>query len=399
MAAGCDVAVVGGGIVGLAVADAVLAARPDASVVVLEKEQRLAEHASGRNSGVLHAGFYYHPDSAKARLTRRGNQLLHAFCADEGVPLRETGKVVVATGPEQLPALAELHRRGVASGVPLEMVDVAGLARLEPLARTHERALWSPTTASADPAAVVEALAARVRRRGGEVRLGAPVTAAGPGWFEADGRRVEAGHLVNAAGLYADRVAQWFGVGEEYRLLPFRGLYWYAAADSLPLRRHVYPVPDPRFPFLGVHLTVTAAGRVKAGPTAIPALSREAYAGLGGVARDELGEVARTLPRFLAGQRTAGPRLLAEEVPKLSRRALLAQARRLVPAAHEGLFRERGRPGIRAQLLDLRSNRLEMDFVVRPGPASTHVLNAVSPGWTTALAMAEELAPGVLGEA
>ncbi len=398
MARGHDVAVVGGGVVGLAIADAMLAARPSASVVVLEKEPRLAEHASGRNSGVLHAGFYYHPDSAKARLTRRGNELLRAFCAEEGVSLRETGKVVVTTGPEQLSALSELHRRGAANGVPLELVDPARLARLEPLARTHEQALWSPTTASADPVAVVEALAERVRRRGGEVRLAAPVTSAGPGWLEAKGSRIEVGHLVNAAGLYADRVARWFGVGREYRLLPFRGLYWYAAPGSLPLARHVYPVPDPRFPFLGVHLTVTAAGRVKAGPTAIPALSREAYAGLGGVARDELGEVARTLPRFVAGQRGAAPRLLAEELPKLSRRALLAQARRLVPAAHEGLFGERGRPGIRAQLLDVRTNRLEMDFVVRSGPASTHVLNAVSPGWTTALAMAEELVSGMLDE-
>ena len=391
-----DLAVVGGGIVGLAVADAMLAARPGARVLVVEKEPRLAEHASGRNSGVLHAGFYYHPESAKARLTRRGNQLLHAFCAEEGVPLRETGKVVVTTGPEQLPALQELHRRGLENGVPLELVDPGRLARLEPLARTHEQALWSPTTASADPVAVVEALGRRVRELGGEVRLGTRVTGAGPGWLETAEGRVEVGHLVNAAGLYADRVARWFGVGEEYRLLPFKGLYWYAAPGSLPLRRHVYPVPDPRFPFLGVHLTVTAAGRVKAGPTAIPAPAREAYAGRAGWVGSEVGEVARTLPRFLAGQRRAGPRLLAEELPKLSRRRLLAQARRLVPAAHEGLFHERGRPGIRAQLLDLRDNRLEMDFVVRPGPASTHVLNAVSPGWTTALAMAEELLPGIL---
>ena len=393
----CDIAVVGGGIVGLAVAGAVLALRPDVRVVVLEKEPRLAEHASGRNSGVLHAGFYYHPDSAKARLTRRGNQLLRAFCASEGVPVRETGKVVVTTGPEQLSALHELHARGQANDVPLELVDPAGLERLEPLARTHELAMSSPTTSSADPTAVVVALAGRVEQRGGEVRLATSVNAASPGWVETNNGRLDAGHVVNAAGLYADRVARWFGVGEEYRLLPFKGVYWYATPGALPLQRHVYPVPDPRFPFLGVHLTVTAAGRVKAGPTAIPALWRESYGGRTRLSREEVGEVARTLPRFVAGQRTAAPRLLAAEVPKLSRRYLLAQARRLVPSAHQGLFRERGRPGIRAQLLDLRTNRMEMDFIVRSGPASTHVLNAVSPGWTTALAMAEELAPRIVG--
>ncbi len=396
MTEACDVAVVGGGIVGLAVADAVLALRPDARVTVFEKEHRLAEHASGRNSGVLHAGFYYHPDSAKARLTRRGNEMLRAFCAEEQVPVRDTGKVVVTTGVGQLTALHDLHRRGAANGVPLELVDPSQLARLEPLARTHELALWSPTTGSADPVAVVEALAERVRRRGGRVLLGSAVTAAGPGWVQTERGRSEAGHVVNAAGLYADRVARWFGVGEEYRMLPFQGRYWYAAPATLPLHRHVYPVPDPRFPFLGVHLTVTAAGRVKAGPTAIPALSRESYGGLRGLAADELREIARTLPRFLAGQRTAAARLVTTEIPKLSRRHLLAQARQLVPSAHDGLFRERGRPGIRAQLLDLRTNRLEMDFVVRAGPGSTHLLNAVSPGWTTALAMAEELAPGIV---
>jgi L-2-hydroxyglutarate oxidase LhgO len=390
-----DVAVIGGGIVGLAIADAVLALRPRDRVVVLEKEPQLAEHASGRNSGVLHAGFYYHPDSAKARLTRRGNQLLREFCLQEGVPVRDTGKVIVTTGPDELEALHELHARGVANGVPLELVDPGELARLEPLARTHEQALWSPTTSSADPRAVVEALAERVRQRGGEIRLGEAVTSASIGCVGTSRGRFEAAHVVNAAGLYADRVASWFGVGEEYRLLPFKGLYWYAAPASLPLKRHVYPVPDPRFPFLGVHLTVTAAGRVKAGPTAIPALWRESYGGRDRLVRKEVSELGRTLPRFLAGQRSGAPRLLAREIPKLSRRYLLAQARRLVPSADSSMFRERGRPGIRAQLLNVRTNRLEMDFVVRPGPSSTHVLNAVSPGWTTALAMAEELAPAM----
>ena len=391
-----DVAVIGGGIVGLAIADAVLALRPRGRVVVLEKEPQLAEHASGRNSGVLHAGFYYHPDSAKARLTRRGNQLLREFCLQEGVPVRDTGKVVVTTGPHELQTLHELHARGVENGVPLELVDQGGLARLEPLARTHEQALWSPTTSSADPKAVVEALAGRVRQRGGEIRLGEAVSSASVGWVATAQGRLEAAHVVNAAGLYADRVANWFGIGEEYRLLPFKGLYWYAAPASLPLRRHVYPVPDPRFPFLGVHLTVTAAGRVKAGPTAIPALWRESYGGRSRLVRKEVLEVGRTLPRFVAGQRAGAPRLLATEIPKLSRRYLLAQARRLVPSADSSMFRERGRPGIRAQLLNVRTNRLEMDFVVRPGTSSTHVLNAVSPGWTTALAMAEELAPAIV---
>lgn len=384
-----DVAVVGGGIVGLALADAWLAAHPGTSVVVFDKEKRLAEHASGRNSGVLHAGFYYAPDSLKAQLTRRGNQLLRAFCAERGVPVRETGKVVVTTSPAQVSQLDELYARGQANGVPLEMVDEAGLRELEPLARTHERALWSPSTAVADPVAVVEALAARVRERGGEVRLGTPVLEAGPGWIRTPYQRIEVGHTINAAGLYADRVARWFGVGEDYAMLPFKGLYWYSNWPAGRLQRHVYPVPDPRNPFLGVHLTVTVNGRTKVGPTAIPSLWREDYGGVRGINTRELAGIAKLYPRFLRSPHHDVPGLVRSELPKYSRRHLVSQARALVPSVNAGDFRERGRVGVRAQLLHVPSGRLEMDFVVRPGERSTHVLNAVSPAWTSSLAMAE----------
>ena len=384
-----DVAVIGGGIVGLALADAWLAAHPGSSVVVFDKEERLAEHASGRNSGVLHAGFYYAPDSLKAQLTRRGNQLLRTFCAEHDVPVRETGKVVVTTSPEQLPQLDDLYARGQANGVPLEMVDEAGLRELEPLARTHERALWSPSTAVADPVEVVEALAARVRERGGEVRLGTPVIEAGPGWIRTPHHRIAVGHTINAAGLYADRVARWFGVGEDYAMLPFKGLYWYSNWPAGHLQRHVYPVPDPRNPFLGVHLTVTVSGRTKVGPTAIPSLWREDYGGVRGINASEMAGIARLYPRFLRSPHHDVPGLVRTELPKYSRKHLVSQARALVPSVNAHDFRERGRVGVRAQLLHVPSGKLEMDFVVRPGERSTHVLNAVSPAWTSSLAMAE----------
>jgi L-2-hydroxyglutarate oxidase LhgO len=386
---GYDIAVIGGGIVGLALADAWLARHPGSSVLVLDKEERLAAHASGRNSGVLHAGFYYAPDSLKAQLTRRGNQMLKAFCAERGVPVRETGKVVVTTSAEQLSALDELYARGQTNGVPLELVDEVGLREIEPLARTHERALWSPSTAVADPVAVVEALAARVRERGGEVRLGTPVIEAGPGCVRTPYQRIEVGHTINAAGLYADRVAHWFGVGEDYAMLPFKGLYWYSSWPAGRLQRHVYPVPDPRNPFLGVHLTVTVDGRTKVGPTAIPSLWREDYAGLRGIKPSEFAGIARLYPRFLRSPHHDVPGLVRTEVPKYSRRHLVGQASALVPSVSTKDFRERGRVGVRAQLLHVPTGRLEMDFVVEPGERSTHVLNAVSPAWTSSLAMAE----------
>ena len=223
-----DLAVVGGGVVGLALADAWLSRFPGESVVVYDKEDQLARHASGRNSGVLHAGFYYAPDSLKARLTRDGNRMLREFCAQAGVEVLETGKVVVTTAEEQLPALMMLVERGRANGVDLELVDEVGLNELEPLARTVQSALWSPTTAVADPVEVVRALAAQVERKGGRVEQGNQVITGEAGQIvTARDGRISVGHVINAAGLYADRVAHWFGFGEDYRMLPFKGLYWY----------------------------------------------------------------------------------------------------------------------------------------------------------------------------
>jgi (S)-2-hydroxyglutarate dehydrogenase len=389
-----DVVVIGAGIVGLALADALLAAQPGSSVVVLDKEHRLGAHASGRNSGVLHAGFYDTPDSLKARLTRRGNVLLHEFCDQHGVPVRRCGKLVVARRPEDLPTLDELVRRAALNGVPVEAVDEAQARELEPLARTVERALWSPTTSSASPTAVVDALAGRVRERGGEVVLGSPVVTAREGAVVTPETVWSVGHVVNAAGLQADRVARWFGMCDDYAVLPFKGLYWYGDRGRWApgrLRRHVYPVPDPRNPFLGVHLTVTVDGRAKIGPTALPALWRESYGGLHGLAPGDVVDVLRQLPRFLTSRHHDVPALLRAELPAYWRAHLVREAARMVPSVSPRDFRERGLPGVRAQLFHVADKRLEMDFVVRGDEHSTHVLNAVSPAWTSSLAFAEHV--------
>ena len=396
MAQQADLAVIGGGVVGLALADAWLAREPGATVVVFDKEPGLAAHASGRNSGVLHAGFYYAPESLKARLTRQGNQLLREFCAEQGVRVRQTGKVVVVTAEEQLPALMELHRRGLANDVELELVDESGLADLEPLARTMGTALWSPTTAVADPVEVVTALARRVRDRGGRVLLSSRVAAAGPGWVRtANGERLNAGHVINAAGLHADTVAHWFGFGLGYRMMPFKGLYWYATWAPGRLTRHVYPVPDPRNPFLGVHLTVTVDGRAKVGPTAIPALWREDYGGRGGFDVAETAALARLYPKFLLSSHHDVPGLLRSELPKYSRRHLVKLAAALVPSVTPEDFTVKGRVGVRAQLLHTPTGRLEMDFLVQGDQRSTHMLNAVSPAWTSSLAVGRYVVDGI----
>jgi L-2-hydroxyglutarate oxidase LhgO len=383
-----DAVIVGGGVIGLSLADRWLSRRPADRVLVVEKESSVAMHASGRNSGVLHAGFYYSPDSLKARLTKSGNALLKALIVEEDLPLRTCGKVVVASDEAQLSRLDTLANRAVTNGVDVEMVNEAQLRGLEPLARTVDRALFSPTTAVSDPIAVTEALAKRVLRRGGTVALGEEVLSAAPGRLTSNRRRLHAGHVINAAGLYADRVARQFGYCDDYRMLPFKGLYWYGSWPSGRLSRHVYPVPDPANPFLGVHLTVTADGRTKIGPTALPALWREDYGGVANFSAREAKEIAGLYPAFLTSPHHRAWTLVRSEVPKYSRHLLVSHARRLVPSALAADFRLRGRPGVRAQLFHLPSRQLEMDFVVRGDAQSTHILNAVSPAWTSALAFA-----------
>lgn len=386
-----DVVVIGGGIIGLSMAHEVLTRRPGLKLLVLEKESQVGLHASGRNSGVLHAGFYYAPDSLKARLTRRGNALLRGFIEEEGLPLRACGKVVVAADESELPALDVLAERGAANGVSLDLVSVAALKGLEPLARTVGHALFSPSTAVSDPLAVTQGLASRVTSQGGTIGLQEKVVAAHRGSVVTSKRSVIAGHVVNASGLYADRIAQPFGFCDDYRMMPFKGLYWYGDWTDGRLRRHVYPVPDPANPFLGVHMTVTVDGKAKIGPTAIPALWREDYGGLEGFDWHEALEIAKTYPGFLSSPHHKATDLIRSEVPKYSRRVLVHHAKKLVPSVTQADFRVRGRVGVRAQLFHLATRRLEMDFVVRGDDASTHILNAVSPAWTSALAVAEHV--------
>lgn len=383
-----DLVIIGSGVVGLGIAKAWKDRNGNDRILILDKEPEIAFHSSGRNSGVLHAGFYYAPDSLKAQLTRNGNAALRAFCYEHNVPIRETGKVVVTKSESEIPTLLDLYRRGVVNGCELEVVDEAQLRELEPLARTVGKAIWSPLTAVSSPIGVTKALAAHVVDQGCTLRLGVQVVRATQGEVRlSTGEVLRAGHIVNAAGLYADKVAHWFGVGEEYRMLPFKGLYLYSDWPDGSLTRQVYPVPDPRNPFLGVHVTVTVDGQVKIGPTAIPALKREDYGKPWDLDPKELIEIAKLYPRFLTSRNHNVAQLITSELPKYNKAYLVNQAKPLVPSINKRQFTERGRPGVRAQLLHIPTKSLEMDFLVKSGPGSTHMLNVVSPAWTSSLAV------------
>ncbi|MEK6253860.1 MAG: FAD-dependent oxidoreductase [Gemmatimonadales bacterium] len=390
-----DVVVVGGGIVGLSVAMEIRRRWSDASVVLLEKEDECGRHASGRNSGVLHAGFYYTSDSLKARFSRVGNREFRQYCRDRSLMINECGKLVVTRSEEELEPLAELFRRAAANSVQVERVPADDLGRLDPEARTVGAALFSPTTCSVQPRQVIESLVrdasvmgVRIETRSGFLRH------VGDQVLTTQGRRT-AGYVINAAGLYADTIAHDYGFGEEYGILPFRGLYLEYAGDGRVPRHHVYPVPVLENPFLGVHWTTTVDGGVKIGPTAIPALWREHYRGMTNMKFAEMLEIGiREADMWL--RNSSGFRRLAWlELRKQGMRRLLAIARRLVgPKTAPGAW-SWGKPGVRAQLVNTRTRQFEMDFICMGDNRSFHILNAVSPAFTCAFPFARHVADEV----
>lgn len=395
-----DVAVVGGGIVGLATALRILERRPGMRLVVLEKEAEVATHQSARNSGVVHAGVYYRPGSRKARLCRAGKAALEALAAEHALPVRRCGKTIVAVAPREVPRLLELERRARENGVAVERLDADGLRAHEPHVAhvaAGPTALWVAETGVADFGAVARGLAGLVRARGGEIRTGVAVRggveAAAGVRVQTDAGELYARALVACAGLYADRLAQSFGLRPKIQLVPFRGEYARIRPRAARLVRGlVYPVPDPAFPFLGVHLTRTITGDVEAGPSAALAFSREGYR-----LRDvRPADLAETLawPGFRRLARRHAGTGLGELGRSLSLRAFWRAAQRLLPAL-ELRDLERGPSGVRAQAV-LADGSLADDFVIEATPRSVHVLNAPSPAATASLAIGGEIADEAL---
>ena len=383
-----DFLVIGGGVIGLSIARELKRRFPDQSVTLIEKEPECGLHASGRNSGVIHAGFYYTADSLKARFTRMGNQALQAYCRDKKIPVLACGKLVVARDAGDLPQLDELLRRGAANGVPLQSLTAEEALAIEPRAKTYERAIFSPTTASADPHCVIASLRADAATEGVISLTDCAYLKQKGGRIFTTRGEISCGHLVNAAGLYADKIARDFGFSSRYRILPFKGLYLYSDEPAGSLHTHIYPVPDLRNPFLGVHFTVRTDGRIKIGPTAIPALWRENYGGWANFKVRELMEVLFCEAGLMISSTFDFKKLAVEELKKCSRERIVELAAQLARGVKSVDYKQWGEPGIRAQLFDIETRKLVMDFVVEGDARSTHVLNAVSPGWTCAFPVA-----------
>jgi len=393
-----DVIVIGAGLVGLATAMALLAERPGLRLAVLEKESTAGTHQSGHNSGVIHAGLYYQPGSLKARFCTAGRLAMVEFATSHRIPYRQTGKLVVATRESELPRLASLAERGRANGLAVRELAAAEIADVEPSVRGI-RALHIPESGVIDYRLVSAAYAETVGKDGGQVLCGHAVrglTRDAGGWLvETGGGPLRARAIVACAGLQADRIAAMTGHGiGAYRIVPFRGDYYtFRTAVADLVRGLVYPVPDPAFPFLGVHFTRGVDGTLHAGPNAVPALAREGYGRLSVNGADLLDSLRfpglRKLARSYAG--TGALEIWRD----LVKPAYLAQLRRYIPAirSRDITF---GPSGIRAQCLS-RSGALVDDFLIEEGDGIIHVLNAPSPAATASIVIGRHIAERSIG--
>lgn len=379
-----DYLIIGAGIIGLALARELKNRFPAADILVIDKEADVAYHGSGRNSGVLHAGFYYSADSLKARFTREGNRMMTDYVAGRGLAINRCHKVVVASDLNEIEGVQELQRRGEKNGVDVRIIDEQELAEIDPNAKTTGIALYSPTTATVDPGQVCHALkddleAAGVRFLFGQGYLKRQGDAA---ILTTGGLVLEAGLTINAAGLYADTVARDYGFSQQYTIIPFKGIYLKYTGTDKPIRTNIYPVPNLKNPFLGVHYTVTVDGTIKIGPTAIPAFWRQNYAGLEHFRLGELLEILGWESRLFLGDNFGFRSLALSELKKYDRGYFTGLATKMVKQINTAGFNQWSKPGIRAQLLNTATKELVQDFVVEGDRHSIHVLNAVSPAFT-----------------
>jgi L-2-hydroxyglutarate oxidase len=387
-----DIAIIGGGIVGLATALALRSQFPSHSLAIMEKEPELANHQTGHNSGVIHAGIYYKPGSHKAKLCVEGSRMLMEFCDANGVRYERCGKLIVATTDAELPRLQALYERGTANGIRgLEMIGPERIREIEPHARAV-RALYSPNTAITDYKQVAEAMAARIVDTGGRVFLSAQVRAIqrSDGLFHLETTRpaVSCRYLINCSGLYADRVAQMMGVRPKVALIPFRGEYYSLKPERHLVRALVYPVPDPDFPFLGVHFTKRISGEYEAGPNAVLAFAREGYK-LSDICWRDLAAMFG-FRGFWAMARRYWRTQVYELYRSVSRRAFLHALQKLVPELEDKDMGPGG-SGVRAQLVTADGSLVD-DFMIAEAPNAVNVLNAPSPAATASIAIGRHIA-------
>lgn len=371
-----DYLIVGAGIVGLTIAYELNKKSPSLKIIIIDKEKNVAKHASGRNSGVLHAGFYYTENSLKALLTVEGNKKMKQFCYENDIKVNKTGKIVVAQNEDELKTLNELSRRAKKNGVDVSIISEDKLKRIDSNVKTYKKALFSPNTASVDAKQVCLKLKEDLINKGVKFKFNCSFSNVD---FDYD-------YLINCAGLYADKIAKQFGLSKDYTILPFRGAYLKYNGPEKIINRNVYPVPNLKNPFLGVHFTITSDNHIKIGPTASPALWRENYSGLSRFSLKEFCSIIYYQGKLFLLNSFGFRGLAFDAIKNFFKRSIILSASKLVFDINHNFSNIS--PGIRAQLLNIKTNELVQDFVIQHEKKSTHILNAVSPAFTCSFAFA-----------
>jgi L-2-hydroxyglutarate oxidase LhgO len=383
-----DYVIIGAGIIGISLGIELLTQKPTKKILIIDKETRPGVHASGRNSGVLHAGFYYSPDSLKAKFCKQGNLELKKFCNTNNLEVKETGKVVVCQDKNDVTRLMNLFERGIANGVEIELLESNELSRIEPAAQTVDKFIWSPTTAVGNPKEIIKKLAEKFTDMGGLFRFNSRVKLINKSnevLIEGDGYILSATSIINSAGAYASELAKQVGVGHEYVCLPFLGAYRKSEFVAGNPKRLVYPVPNPINPFLGIHTTNTLSDEIKIGPTAFPVIGKEQYKFLDGFNAKELRDFYLATKTLLKSDSVNILGLAKSEGIKLFKRPLIKKAKRLTNALDLNQKWKNYPAGIRAQIVNLDTKVIEMDYIVKSDKNAVHILNAVSPGWTSSI--------------
>jgi len=388
-----DYLIVGAGIVGQTIARELKQRDPGLKITVLEKEPEPGRHSSGRNSGVLHSGIYYPPDSLKAKVCIQGRNEMVEYHERHNLPLIHRGKVLVTTHDYDIPQLNLLTKRAKINKIKAEELDEKSLKELEPEVRsTAGKALWIPSTAVGSSEAVMKTITKEINDLGINLQCNSEITNVSNAQKTVtlrDSTSISYGHAINSAGLHADRVAHLFGIADQYTILPFKGIYWKLDPQAdFNISHLIYPVPDLRIPFLGVHTTTTTDGTIYLGPTAVPAFGRENYHGIKGVSVSELIHISGHLSKqFLKGQ-DGFRRLAWQEGRRYFKPWFVEAGRAILPRLKSEHLLPTDKVGIRAQILDKTTGKMVTDFLVKDGPNSTHILNAISPAWTSAFPFA-----------
>lgn len=385
----CDYLIVGSGIMGLSLGLCLKKNFPKANIVIIDKESHEAFHASSRNSGVLHAGFYYTADSLKAKFTVAGNRALKAYCRQKAIPVNECGKLVIAQNENELGHLDELLKRGQRNGSNVRIVSEDEAKEIEPNVKTFKKALYSPDTASLNPKEVCRSIKEDLESLGVKFYFNAKYLGHNDQVVRTSVGDFEAKRLINCGGLYADKIAHDYGFGKKYTVIPFKGLYLKYTKNKTDVKTNIYPVPNLNNPFLGVHFTKTVDGDIKIGPTAIPALWRENYYFNANFNLGEALEILSHETSLFVSNAFGFRKLALEEMKKYNKKYFVELAINMVQKIDPNGFTEYTKPGIRAQLLDKTTHLLVQDFVVEGDQRSLHVLNAVSPAFTCSFPFAE----------